>query len=153
MLTVNRLREFVAEAVVELEALKSGKVVVTKDDIVKFMNDHNESDNMLLIGIVPEHDVSGNEDALLVENDFGFYILAKTDYSEYDHDAFLDIFADTQQAAFDLVNLITEKNTERGSSFCGLFQRLADVAFPITPIKGLNSCNGYFIGVNVETDF
>jgi len=153
MLAVNRLREFVAEAVAELEPLKSGKVVVTKDEIAKFMKDHNESDNMLLIGIVPEHDVSGDEDALGVENDLGFYILAKTDYSEHDHDSYLDIFADTQQAAFDFVQYITEKNTDRNSAICGLFQRLADVSFPITPIKGLSSCNGYFIGLNVETDF
>lgn len=153
MLTVNRLREFVAEAVAELSEINSGKVVVTKEEISKFMREHETDQNILLIGIVPEHDVSGNEDTVMVSNDLGFYLLAKTDYSELDHDSFLDIFADTQQAAFNLVDFIMNKNEATNSSFCGLFQNLADVNFPITPIKGLNGCNGYFVGINFYTSF
>ena len=117
------------------------------------MREHEMHQNILLIGIVPEHDVSGNEDAVKVSNDLGFYLLAKTDYSEHDHDSFLDIFADTQQAAFNLVDFIMNKNETTTSSFCGLFQNLADVNFPITPIKGLNGCNGYFVGINFDTSF
>lgn len=153
MLTVNRLREFVAEAVAAMPDLNSGKVVVTKEEISKFMREHDTSQNTLLIGIVPEHDVTGSEDAFVVENDLGFYLLEKTDYSEHDHDSYLDIFAKTQQTAFDLVKLITEKNYERGSAICGLFQSLDDVTFPITPIKALEACNGYFVGINFETNF
>lgn len=153
MLTVNRLREFVAEAVALMPEVKSGKIVVTKEEISKFMRDHDTNDNTLLIGIVPEHDVTGSEDALMVANDLGFYLLDKTDYSEHDHDSYLDIFAKTQQTAFDLVQFITDKNSERGSSICGLFKNIDDITFPITPIKALDGCNGYFVGINFETDF
>lgn len=153
MLTVNRLREFVAEAVALMPDLNSGKVVVTKEEISKFMREHDTSDNTLLIGIVPEHDVTGNEDALTTENDLGFYLLDKTDYSEHDHDSYLDIFAKTQQTTFEFVKFITEKNFDRGSVICGLFQNLDDVNFPITPIKALDGCNGYFVGINFETNF
>lgn len=153
MLTINRLREFVAEVVATMPQIKSGKVVVTKEEISKFMRDHDISDNTLLIGIVPEHDVTGNEDAFMVENDLGFYLLDKTDYSEHDHDSYLDIFAKTQQTAFDFVKLITEKNFENSSSICGLFQNIDDVSFPITPVKALDGCNGYFVGINFNTHF
>lgn len=153
MLAVNRLREFVAEAVALIPEINSGKVVVTKEEISKFMRDHDTVDNTLLIGIVPEHDVSGFEDAFMVENDLGFYLLDKTDYSEHDHDSYLDIFAKTQQTAFDLIQFITDKNSERGSVICGLFDNLEDVSFPVTPIKALDGCNGYFVGINFETSF
>jgi|SRR5690606_4800831 len=153
MLAVNRLREFVAEAVSDIEALNSGKVVVTKEEISRFMRDHEIENNMLLIGIVPEHDIFGTEDDIKTNNDLGFYILTKTDYSEHDHDSFLDIFSDTQLVAFDLVEYIIEKNADRNSAICGLFQNLDKVNFPITPIKGLNGCNGYFIGISFDTAF
>lgn len=153
MLTINRLRELVTELVALIPEINSGKVVVTKEEISKFMSDHDTSDNTLLIGIVPEHDVSGSEDALMVENDLGFYLLDKTDYSEHDHDSYLDIFVKVQQTAFDLVQFITDKNSEDGSSFCGLFQNIDDVTFPISPVKGIEGCNGYFVGINFETSF
>lgn len=153
MLTINRLREFVAEVVATMPQINSGKVVVTKEEISKFMRDHDISDNTLLIGIVPEHDVAGNEDAWMVENDLGFYLLDKTDYSEHDHDSYLDIFAKTQQIAFDFVQLITIRNYDKNSTICGLFQNIDDVSFPITPVKALDGCNGYFVGINFDTHF
>lgn len=154
MLKINRLRELVAEAVSELEALKVGKVVVTKDEISRFMKEHSEDENMLLIAIVPEHDISGAEDAWLAENDLGFYILEKTDYSEHDHDSYLDIFARTQTAAETFVSFILEKSQDSSSSICNLFAEFGNnVNIPISPIKGLASCNGYFVGLNFNTSF
>ena len=152
MLTVNRLREFVAEAVAEIESIQVGKVVVTKDEIVTFMQEHNEEDNHLLIGIVPEHDIVGNTDALMSDNDLGFYVLAKTDISEYDHDGYLDLFANAQTAARELVAFIAASD-ENQTALCGLFQNLDEISFPISPIKGLAGCNGYFVGVNFRSEF
>lgn len=154
MLTVNRLREFVAEAVASLDELQVGKVVVTKEEISRFMKEHSEEENMLLIGIIPEHDVVGSEDAWETENDLGFYILEKTDYSEYDHDSYLDVFSRTQEAASQFVSFILEQSNNIDSSICGLFANFGNkINIPITPIKGLSGCNGYFIGINFKNPF
>lgn len=153
MLRVNRLREFVAEAVASIEDIKSGKVVVTKEEISRFMREHDRSDNTLLIGIVPEHDVSGSSDNFKTENSLGFYLLDKTDYSADDQDGFLDIFAKVQETAYEFVSFILEQNENGSSAICGLFQYLDDVSFPITPIKGLEGCNGYFVGISFDTAF
>src|SRR5690554_4409116 len=153
MLTVNRLREFVAEAVASIDAIKSGKVVVTKEEISRFMREHDRTDNTLLIGIVPEHDITGTIDNLKMENSLGFYLLDKTDYSDNDQDGFLDIFAKVQETAHELVAFIIDQNENGSSSVCGLFQYLDDVSFPITPIKGLEGCNGYFVGVSFDSAF
>src|SRR5690606_11384628 len=148
------LREFVAEAVANLPVIKVGKVVVTKDEITRFMKEHSDEENMLLIGIVPEHEIRGKEDAWQTENDLGFYILEKTDYSEHDHDSYLDIFARTQEAAKQLATFILEQSDNSQSSLCGLFQNFGDnVNIPISPIKGLSGCNGYFIGLNFNNSF
>lgn len=154
MLKINRLREFVAEAVASLDELQVGKVVVTKDEISRFMKEHSEEENMLLIAIVPEHNISGAEDAWESENDLGFYILEKTDYSEHDHDSYLDIFARTQEAAEKFVSFILEQSDNEYSTLCGLFQNFGNnVNLPISPVKGLSGCNGYFIGLNFNTSF
>lgn len=154
MLKINRLREFVSEAVSEIEALRVGKLVVTKDEISRFMKEHSEEENMLLIAIVPEHDVTGSEDAWQTENDLGFYILEKTDYSEHDHDSYIDVFSRTQAAAESFVSYILDKSEDSSSSICHLFSEFGDhINIPISPIKGLSGCNGYFVGLNFNTSF
>ncbi len=153
MLRINRLREFVAEAVASIDGLNKGRVVVTKDELVKFMKDHPIEENMLLVGIVPEHDVTGQPDAWEVQNDLGFYILAKTDYSEHDHDGLLDMFGLAQEKALDLVKFILDPDEGSQTEICAYIRTTENITFPISPVKGLNGCNGYFVGVNFETAF
>lgn len=153
MLKVNRLREFCAEAQASIENINSAKVVVTKDEIAGFMKDHSQDDNHLLLGIVPEHDLIGREDAQNWQNDLGFYILNKTDYSEQGHDGYIDIFANAQEIVEQFVDLIMVNADDRQGFFCDLFGNRDKIIINVSPVKGLSSCNGYFIGLQFDSRF
>ena len=153
MLKINRLREFCAEAQAVIKDIRSAKVVITKDEVARFMREHSDEDNYLLLAIVPEHDLAGTEDANRWQNDLGFYILKKTDYSEHDHDSYIDIFSDVQLVTEELVDLILNHSDENQSVFCDLFGSKDKVVINVSPVKGLASCNGYFIGLRFDSQF
>ncbi|MBW3519496.1 hypothetical protein [Flavobacterium sp. NKUCC04_CG] len=135
MLKINKLREFVAVCVATLEPVRSGKLVVTKDEVTKFMKDHEMDDNILLLAIVPEHDLGGQDDALKYQNMLGFYLFEKTDYSEHDHDSYLDIFVRTQAAAKLLVEKILEERENQCGFLGGMFLDLNTSSITISPVK------------------
>lgn len=153
MLKINRLREFCAEAQAEITEINSAKIVVTKDEVAKFMKEHSPDDNFLLLGIIPEHDLSGTEDAWRWQNDLGFYVLQKTDYSEHDHDSYIDIFANVQSVAEKVIDLIISHSEENQTVFCDLFGSKDKIIINVSPVKGLSSCNGYFIGLRFDSKF
>lgn len=154
MITINQIREFVAESVSSIDALKKGRVIVTKDDLNRFVKEHHEDDNFLLLGIVPEHDISGGADAYEMSDDLGFYILAKTNYSEYDYDAYLDIFRDAQTIARDFVDYMFALSLNEENGNCHFLQSLnVNANISISPVKAMAGCNGYYVGLQLENDY
>ncbi|EHO13811.1 hypothetical protein [Myroides odoratimimus] len=149
MLLISRLKEFVAECKSDIQAIKATDIVVSTDEVAKLMKEHNEENNILMIAIVPEHDIKGKEDSAMVDNGTIFYFLEKTDYSEVTQDGYLEVFERTQLVAKEFVEKILSDKED--NKFCGLFQHLADNVFQISPIKALSSCNGYFVNVSFKT--
>lgn len=149
MLLISRLKEFVAECKSDIQAIKETNIVVSTDEVAKLMKEHNEENNILMIAIVPEHDIKGKEDSAMVDNGTIFYFLEKTDYSEVTQDGYLEVFERTQLVAKEFVEKILSDKED--NKFCGLFQHLADNAFQISPIKALSSCNGHFVNVSFKT--
>ncbi|OIQ22050.1 MAG: hypothetical protein BM557_01340 [Flavobacterium sp. MedPE-SWcel] len=149
MLLISELKNYTEEVVQAIASVKKGKVVVTVDDLFKFMKEHTAEDNILMIALVPEHGVNGSEDAVQWENMTGFYFMDKTDYSAHDYDSYLAIFERTQAAACEFVEkLLTDK-----SEGCNLFRLLEQDSISISPVKNLESCNGYFVQLSMGSKF
>jgi len=149
MLLISRLKEFVAECKSDIEAVNAAHVIVTTEDLSKIMQGHHEDNNILMIAVIPEHDVGGKEDNIMVDNSTIFYFLEKTDYSDITTSEYLDIFIRTQLVAKEFVEkVISDKEDNK---FCGIFQKLADNAFQISPVKALSSCNGYFVTLSFKS--
>lgn len=153
MLLVNRLREYTAEIQAEIPEINSSKVVVTSDELAKFMKNLKKSENFLLIALLPNHQLAGGEDAFKVDNDLGFYIWEKTDHSEHNHDGYLDSFVNTQEAARKVVEKLLSDKANQTGSLCNFLNRLDERSISILPKKGVLQCQGYYIGLSFETDF
>lgn len=149
MLRINQLQEFVAECKAEIDEINSAKVIITIEDLSKIMNDHATDDNILMIGIVPEHDISGHEDSSVANNGCGFYFLEKTDYSDVTQDGYLSVFVRTQEVALKFITKVLADKAE--GNHCGLFQLLSDNTIQVSPVKALSSCNGYFVSLDFNT--
>lgn len=151
MLTVIRLKEYTAEIVASIAELNSGYTCVTRDELTKFMKDHNTEKNQLLLTILPEHNIVGSEDNVMWENALGMYVFEKTDYSEHDHDSYLNIFANTQATAKKLVDKLFDDKANHTGALCNFLQRLEESSIIVSPVKGVNGCNGYYIGITFDT--
>jgi hypothetical protein len=152
MLTVLRLKEYTAELQAAIPEINSAFLVVTRDEVSKFMKEHTDDKNILLLAILPEHDVTGKEDSSKVNNMMGFYLFEKTDYSEHDHDSYLSVFARTQAAAKKVVDQLLQDKANSTGALCGFLNYLDESSISITPIKGISGCNGYFVGLSFETN-
>ena len=150
MLTIPRLKEFTVETKASIDSINSAHVVVTINGLNKIMRDHKKGDNILMIAIVPEHEPRGNDDSYLWANITGFYFLEKTDYSDVNSEAYLDIFIRTQKVVKEFINKIT--TDKEGGKYCGLFSMLDINTIQVSPVEALSSCNGYFVALELKTN-
>lgn len=153
MLTVNRLREYTAEMQAAIPEINKAHVVVTSDEVTKFLKDMKKSENFLLLAILPNHEVVGSEDSAKINNVLGFYVFEKTDHSEHNHDGYLDSFVNTQEAAKKIVDKLLDDKANHTGALCNFLNRLSESSIDIIPKKGIAQCQGYYIGLNFETNF
>jgi hypothetical protein len=159
MLQINRIREYQVE-IKNLLLEANGNplfgyttMVVDDSQLSKVLRERSESDNSMLISIVPDHVVTGDNDALLIQNAVSFFILNKTAYSEHDHDSFINIFSTTQQKALAFVKqLLKDKDRPRGST-CSFLSWLNPNSITIFPVWGKDGCNGWQIDFNLLSRF
>lgn len=145
ILEVGHLREYTAAMQASIEEINSSYVAVTADDLSKLMNDHGAEMNTLLLSLIPDHDVTGEPEAAQWENTVGFYLLEKTTYSDITYSERLDIFARTQRVAVKVVNKLLEDKYNNTGLFCGFLAFLVEKSVTVSPVVGLNGCNGYYI--------
>lgn len=149
MLLISRLREFVAECKAGIQNINAAHLVMSTDDLSKIMKEHPENKNILMVAIIPEHDIVGKEDNTKVDNGTMFYFLEKTDYSEIDFDQYIDIFIRTQLVAKEFIEKILSDNSQE--QFCGLFQALDTINYKVSPVRALSSCNGHVVSLTFKT--
>lgn len=149
MLTIDQLENYTTRAKDALPAIKRAEVSVVKDDLEKFMQAHKKDENVLMLSLVPEHGVSGTEDAAMMGNTCGFFFLVKTDYSSLKQPDYLQLFKDTQAVAKAFIELLLADKAENYG--CGMFAWLEEGSITASPIKALNGCNGYYVEVAMKT--
>lgn len=152
MLKISQVKEYADAIKAEFTEIKSSKIVVTADELAKFLKDHAPEDNILMLSLVPEHGVSGSDGAAKWVNTYGVYFIEKTDYSEHDHDGFLDIFIRTQLVAEKFINKLLEDKLDNAGLFCGFLAWLDENAITASPVKAFNGCNGYYVEVSLKSN-
>jgi hypothetical protein len=152
MLTVNQLRDYTAQIKEAIAGIKRAEIAVHQDDLAKFMNDHTEGENILMISLLPGHGMDGKQDSAQYVNVCGFMFLEKNDLSELDNDGYLDIFSRTQAVVKEFMDkLIIDKSNNEGL-FCGFLAWLEEASFSADPIKGLSGCNGWLVQINIKSN-
>jgi hypothetical protein len=157
MLPLNRLREYQAEVCATLldengqRMFNYANMVVDDSELSKFLGERVPEENTYLIAVVPSFRVKGQEDNAKWDNVLLFFILDKTDYSEHDHDSYLDIFVQTQKKAQAFIDKLIEDKQNNESLFCGFLNWLQEDSISIDPVWKKQGCNGWMIEINLET--
>lgn len=152
MITVQLLRQYLKDKLVQIPALKSEKLIIDDSELSKFLKDMKVSDSPMLIGVMPAYPIQGDEDSTQWENKLMFMILDKTPYRDTDHEAYLDIFEATQALTRQFVEqMLAEKENSEGL-FCSQMVFLQENSANVYPIWKKQGCNGWAIEIDVLTN-
>lgn len=157
MLPINRLKEYQAE-LCEVLRDENGKklfnyydMIIDDSELANVLKERVEEDNTFLISVMPDYMMKGQQDNEKWENILQFFILDKTDYSENDRDAFLDIFVQTQYKASRFVYKLLEDKANEDGVFCGFLSWLKEDSISVRPVWKMNGCNGWTVTINLDS--
>ena len=145
MLTITNLKNYCQQVQQAIPQIKVMHMAVSSDNLVRFMNDHSVDQNTLMVALVPEHSLNGEQDSARWENNVGFYFLEKTDYSQHDNEGFLSIFERTQEIAMEFVRKLVVDKSENTGLFCNFLAFFNENSVQVRPVVALNGCNGYYV--------
>lgn len=157
MLPLNRLLEYQAEIKETLLDDNNNRLfnftdmIIDESELAKVLKERVEEHNTFLISVMPDYGLKGDEDNAKWENILQFFILDKTDYSENDRDAFLDIFIQTQYKASRFVYKLLEDKSNVEGVFCGFLSWLKEDSISVQPVWKMNGCNGWTITINLDS--
>ncbi len=158
MVTINRLREYVAETVATMVDDEDNKlfnystIVLDNEELSKILQERKKEDNTFLIAVMPEFGMNGDEDNAKWSNMLQFLVLDKTAYSDINREEYLNIFAKNQIKARDFIYKMLEDKSNSKGMFCGFLSFLKENSISVNPIKQNNGCNGWSIEIDLETN-
>jgi len=157
MLPLNRLLEYQAELCEALRDSTNEKMfnftdmIIDDSELAKVLKERVPEDNTFLISVMPDYTMKGEQDNEKWENILQFFILDKTDYSEFDRVAFLDIFVVTQLKAEAFVYKLLEDKANVDGVFCGFLSWLKEDSISVRPVWKMNGCNGWTVTINLDS--
>lgn len=157
MLPINRIKEYQAEVKAALKdeqgnpLFNYSTMIIDKKNLSSILKERDEEENSYLIAVLPEFRLKGSEDNTKWVNILSFFILNKTDYSENDHDAYIDIFAKTQVKALAFVEKLLDDKANHTGAMCGFLNKLDENSISVNPVWNLDDCNGWVIEINLDT--
>lgn len=157
MLPINRLREYQAEVAAQLFDTEGNKMfnycdmVIDDSELSKILKELVPEKNTLLIAVMPEFNMKGEEDQAKWQNVLQFFILDKTDYSEHDRDSYINIFVQTQAKAQAFVEKLIDDKANHDGMFCNFLSWLDENSIIVYPVWKKDGCNGWSVEINLDT--
>jgi hypothetical protein len=157
MLPINRLREYQAEVCAQLldangkKLFNYSNLIIDNAELSKLLKEREPEENTFLIAVMPEFQMKGEEDRSKWENILQFFILDKTDYSEHEHDGYINIFVETQAKTKAFVDKLIEDKSNREGVFCNFLSWLDENSISVRPVNKKDGCNGWVVELNFDT--
>ena len=143
MITPQILKEILAENTAEISEIKRKVVVVTDDELVEFLSNHSEDDNILLMAVLPSYSGYGEEDNAGAFSFMQFFFLEKVDYGDFrNQDEYIAVFQRTLTALMEFLRNLLESNA------CSREELQRD--FKILPVSRKAQCNGYELQIDAK---
>jgi hypothetical protein len=147
MLRVNQLKTLLQECQDEISGINRNELVLDDSELTNFLKDFKPTENCMLIGVMPQFNVKGQEDALQFVNQLQFMVLKKSADKDFkNQDEYLQMFHDTQA----LMMLLVEKLlTEKLEDLCGDFSNIIEESISIYPVWRKAQCNGWALEIDL----
>jgi hypothetical protein len=150
MLNVTRLREFLVEVKATIPGINYTQIVIDDSELVKHIEARKTSENTFLFAVMPQFGINGTEDQIKWNNQLMFLFLDKsTDKNFTNHDAYIDMFGNTQAVAKAFVNYILEQKSGDNGELCGLVNELKENSIVVYPVWRKAGCNGWQVEIDL----
>ena len=125
MLKTINLVEFPNQVKNNITEIKRVETVIDDTQLVSFLKEHKESDNIFLIGVVPQYGIGGNEDVMKWNNQLTFFLLSKYSDRDLKHSQKIELIGQVQETAQEFVNLMLSEHVGDNGDICGLTNDLS----------------------------
>ncbi len=143
MISPQLLAEHIVESTAGFDSIKKIEVLVSDDELVELLTDHKETDNIMLVAVLPNYGGFGEEDNSGIISYLQFFVLEKVGKSNFKNkDEYLAVFNRTLLAATEFLDAMFNLEVVNCSS-----ERL-QYDFQIRPISHKAKCNGYEIQID-----
>lgn len=143
MNTITWFKNYAQELHDTIEGINRNRIVLDDSELTKYLSEHSEADNHLLVGVMPSFTSTGsNVDEHQYKGYTQLLILQKTSYSSESYDDYIGIF----ETAFSVASLVVEKLKEDASEGkCNFLSLLNISSIQIVPVWNKSACNGWNI--------
>jgi len=153
MISPQQLKAFCKEINTRVLEINFDQVVIDDSQLTKFLKELDNDQSLLFFGIIPDHNLIGNQDSVQWQNKMMFMVLHKTAIRDIDHDDFIGtIMQNTHQAAKKVVEIIMLEKSGENGDFCGAYNNIIENSISITPIWDYCACDGYMINFDMLTN-
>lgn len=147
MNAVTIIKDYTAEMHTAIAGLNLHKVVIDDSQMTKLLSEMSADDNCMLLGVIPDlSNRDADPDEFQPVTTTAFMILKKTDYSDHNHDEFLEIFEET----FALAKAVMVKMLKDATEGCGNMFYLEANSILMTPTWNKNGCHGWTINYQLN---
>jgi hypothetical protein len=150
MISITRLREFLAETKQEIDGINFAELVIDDSQFVSFLKERKETDNSMLFGVVPQYPLDGREDTYQWINQLQFFILVKRSNRD-SHDALMDNMETTRALTQEFVEYVILNSVGDSNLFCGLSNELLAGSLLVHPVWNKAQCDGWAIEFDLRT--
>lgn len=151
MITVQQLKQYLIQKLVDIPALKSQELIVDDSELSKFLKELKKEQSPMLLGVMPAYTVQGDDDSNQWGNKLMFFILHKTAYRDLNHQEYINVFIETQSICRRFVELMLEEKANYQGLFCNNMAFLDENSINVYPVWKKQECNGWAIEVDVLT--
>ena len=143
MISPQTLAEHIVESTADISEIKRREVLVTDDELVDLLNKHKETQNIMLVAVLPSYGGFGEEDNSGAISFMQFFLLEKVDYQKFkNRDEYIAVFQRTLTATVAFLEAMFNLEIVN----CSTEQLQYD--YQIRPISRKAGCNGYEIQID-----
>ena len=149
MITINQIATFLESVKDEIPGINKTFLFIDDSHLTSHLRDVSESDNSILVGIIPSHDTQGNDvDTVQYVDYLLFMILNKRDSRNYAET--ITKLANAQSITKKFVQKLLSDATD-DSKPCSFLKKLDANSISIDPIWDLAQCDGYSIELTTKS--
>ena len=150
MVDLLQLQQYLDDVKAAVPAIKTTYLVIDDSQIVEIMKDIRESDNLILLALVPSHAVTGNDaDALRSKDIMAFLVLKKAE-RKIRHSEFINNLHSCQQAIKEVqLKMLNDMGDDEN---CIFLRQLEPASVTIDPVWSLAGTDGYEMNFYLHTN-